>query len=278
MAEDVDLTTASIAGLSADDIKPNIYEGGFKTWECSIDLANYLLSRTHGFSELASTSSNIIELGAGTALPSLLLFQLLLSSPVTRKAPRRGIVVADFNPSVISLATIPNLLLTYALTSGLIPPVPGDLEITPTLLSAFTQTLSDRNIHIRAVAGQWGSTLTSMISPHNESDIQTPTSGNALILASETIYSPTSTLAFTTTLLELMREHEDRGGRVRALVAAKKVYFGVGGGVDDFLKILREHGGEGTEVWATEGMGSGVGRCIVEVTRRTGSWMGDILK
>ena len=29
-------------GLSADDIKPKIYEGGFKTWECAVDLAQYL--------------------------------------------------------------------------------------------------------------------------------------------------------------------------------------------------------------------------------------------
>ena len=25
-----------------DDITPNVYEGGFKTWECSLDLAGYL--------------------------------------------------------------------------------------------------------------------------------------------------------------------------------------------------------------------------------------------
>ena len=29
-------------GMSSDDITPRIYEGGFKTWECCIDLARYL--------------------------------------------------------------------------------------------------------------------------------------------------------------------------------------------------------------------------------------------
>ena len=44
MADD-DLTKPqenSLTGLSTDDIKPKIYEGGFKTWECSFDLARYL--------------------------------------------------------------------------------------------------------------------------------------------------------------------------------------------------------------------------------------------
>lgn len=32
----------SSAGLLSDDILSRVYEGGFKTWECSIDLARYL--------------------------------------------------------------------------------------------------------------------------------------------------------------------------------------------------------------------------------------------
>lgn len=44
MAEESSKVDPSLAGLSMDDIKPSIYEGGFKTWECSIDLASYLLS------------------------------------------------------------------------------------------------------------------------------------------------------------------------------------------------------------------------------------------
>lgn len=33
-----------VVGLSTNDITPNVYEGGYKTWECSIDLANYVLA------------------------------------------------------------------------------------------------------------------------------------------------------------------------------------------------------------------------------------------
>lgn len=34
-----------IAGLEQGDLKPTVYEGGFKTWECSVDLAQELLAR-----------------------------------------------------------------------------------------------------------------------------------------------------------------------------------------------------------------------------------------
>ena len=44
MAEDQTSNPSTIPGLSTDDIKPNVYEGGFKTWECSIDLAGYLVT------------------------------------------------------------------------------------------------------------------------------------------------------------------------------------------------------------------------------------------
>jgi protein-histidine N-methyltransferase len=33
-----------ISGLEKGDIKPNFYEGGFKTWECALDLARLVLS------------------------------------------------------------------------------------------------------------------------------------------------------------------------------------------------------------------------------------------
>ncbi|KAL9601394.1 MAG: hypothetical protein Q9219_002570 [cf. Caloplaca sp. 3 TL-2023] len=267
MAEDTSLGEASTGGLSADDIKPNIYEGGFKTWECSVDLARYLLQHATDLYKFLLDTGTIIELGAGTALPSLLLFHLLLSTPPTQQPPQRTLVLTDYNPSVLSLATIPNLLLTYALTCNLVTPESGDLNINSTLLTSFKQTLSDRNIQIRAVAGNWGSTFASAIISPNEFHSSSIFQGNALMLASETIYSPTSTLAFTTTLLQLLRECESRE-KMKVLVAAKRVYFGVGGGVNEFMSVLQENGAIGNEVWTTEGGGSGVGRCILEVTQR----------
>lgn len=36
-----------ISGLEQGDIKPNFYEGGFKTWECALDLARLVVD-DHG--------------------------------------------------------------------------------------------------------------------------------------------------------------------------------------------------------------------------------------
>lgn len=40
-----------IAGLEKGDITPNFYEGGFKTWECSIDLAELVSGEGIGFED-----------------------------------------------------------------------------------------------------------------------------------------------------------------------------------------------------------------------------------
>lgn len=35
-----------ISGLEHGDIKPNFYEGGFKTWECALDLAKLVVGES----------------------------------------------------------------------------------------------------------------------------------------------------------------------------------------------------------------------------------------
>ena len=64
MAEE-DLSSPDIesrAGLLSDDILSRVYEGGFKTWECSLDLANYLsTSMITGELVLQGTDIHIIE-------------------------------------------------------------------------------------------------------------------------------------------------------------------------------------------------------------------------
>ena len=55
----------STAGLAAGDLEPRVYEGGFKTWECSVDLAKYLgRALAGGQLELAGKELQIIEVGS----------------------------------------------------------------------------------------------------------------------------------------------------------------------------------------------------------------------
>ncbi|KAL8657896.1 MAG: hypothetical protein Q9226_001469 [Calogaya cf. arnoldii] len=265
MAEDTNLDETSTVGLSTDDIDPNVYEGGFKTWECSIDLAKYLATQSEYLSQILTNPCTIVELGAGTALPSQLLLCILISKAFASQPPRTSMILADFNPAVLKLATIPNLLFNYMCEDEVSDAISGgNVEGFNTFNRDFQDFLIHKcNIEIRGISGSWGPGFSAMALPE-----ASETLNDVLRLAGETIYSPSSTRAFTETLLDLLRRSEKAGGNARALVAAKRVYFGVGGSVNDFWDVLRELGGEAKLVWTTEGLGSGVGRCILEVTDR----------
>ncbi|MCJ1469273.1 hypothetical protein MMC07_007906 [Pseudocyphellaria aurata] len=297
MAEDSHLGEANqflsnpIAGLSSgDDLTPGVYEGGFKTWECAIDLAQYLVGQWSSIAGvIGSRGLHVIELGAGTAVPSLTLLHLVLTnSSLPSSHPPFQFTLADYNPSVLHLSTIPNFLLTHMLHtshSRSLPfaaptPTNSDLEINSALLSRFSSDLSSRNIYMSAISGPWSPTFFRLVSSQTPSHHATsfslaipPTAAPSLppftlILASETIYSPRSLQPFTNTLFDLLdaaAAHPDCGqSPPRALVAAKKFYFGVGGGVEEFLTAVKTRGGTADVVWES---GGGVGRVILEVRR-----------
>lgn len=167
------------------------------------------------------------------------------------------------------MATIPNALLTWVLgSSNTVPSGAGDLEISPTDLQNFETSLSKDNIIISTISGAWGPKFIELASSSAVSQI--PVSypeirEETLILASETIYSPATTNSFVSTLLGLLEAAEAQGRTAKALIAAKKVYFGIGGGVDDFIATLQENGGQASIVWELEG--DGVDRAILEVIR-----------
>ena len=58
-------------GLSTDDITSNVYEGGFKTWECAVDLASLLAERLSKGWDLDRKRMHIVEVLY--ALPDLAL-------------------------------------------------------------------------------------------------------------------------------------------------------------------------------------------------------------
>ena len=70
---------------------PKIYEGGFKIWECSLDLVRYL----SGMNNKESYNS-VLELGCGHALPSIFCLTRNLTKTAT---------VQDFNKEVIDRIT-----------------------------------------------------------------------------------------------------------------------------------------------------------------------------
>ncbi|KAI8342539.1 hypothetical protein BC941DRAFT_344731 [Chlamydoabsidia padenii] len=85
------------------DLVRGVYEGGFKTWECSIDLVQWLA----GLPDEAIQDKQVLEIGCGSALPSLYLLA---------RHKHNRVDVQDYNDQVIRLITLPNILLNTILS------------------------------------------------------------------------------------------------------------------------------------------------------------------
>ncbi|KAL1700263.1 hypothetical protein EV121DRAFT_283512 [Schizophyllum commune] len=300
------------------DLVPGLYEGGLKTWECSLDLVDYLdgLQAGEGTSSDATASSmwvgkRVLEIGCGTAIPSLyLLHEIFQDEQKPSEVPHTKITLQDYNASVLELITLPNLLIAWCMSTIFLiasaklpvspppadastttkpdPTIPGDIHITPTLKAAFLSTLAERNIEIELVSGSWENFLRERFQD------STPQSVYDLVLTSETIYRTESLDA----LVGIMRAaclagaqaasagSQSTGagssstnpaagsssvpardislsGKPLCLVAAKVLYFGVGGGVPDFVRAVEE-GGLGHVETVLERT-KGVGRKVLRV-------------
>lgn len=78
------------------DLIPGTYEGGFKLWECTLDLLEYLSQNVAFFK-----GKSVLDLGCGTGL--LGIFTLLDGA--------RNVSFQDFNKEVLSVKTMSNVLL-----------------------------------------------------------------------------------------------------------------------------------------------------------------------
>ncbi|KAB8446248.1 hypothetical protein FH972_025230 [Carpinus fangiana] len=269
MAEADDSSLTAAAGLGASDIETHVYEGGFKAWEGAVDLARLVLARgPRRDLDEASRLDAVVELGCGQALPSLVLFQHMLRAELTGK----GFVLADYNDSVLRLVTLPNIVLVWALEraqelfevapsvdeDGRLVHGDGDLEITDELKSRFAEELEQRGLELLFLSGPWGSDLVKQLPLQQDMAV--------LVLAAETIYSPASLASFTDTLIDVLQ----RVKMGKGIVASKRVYFGVGGGVDEFKERAGKCGAVAAEVensgieGCDRSLGSGVGRCLLE--------------
>lgn len=219
------------------------------------------------------------QLGCGTALPSLALFQWAL----VQKDSEHGriplcLTLADYNPSVLQLVTLPNFLLAWALhqqqhdelLKEAFSSTEGELEITEHVVDSFKAFLSSSEIALHFISGGWSPDFVDLVntsfaapSSHTAADVK---SQRTLIMGAETIYSPFALSSFTDTLLSILsRERDARPSREAvAIVAAKRLYFGVGGSLDDFVDKIRSLGAAVSLVREeTEGVRRGVVRCTL---------------
>lgn len=226
-----------LMGNTNEDIRINQYEGGLKIWECSFDLVQVL--RDGGNIE----SNKCIELGCGAALPSIFILQKALKNNNKLK-----LTLADYNQSVLELVTAPNMFLAwYDIAKGITNE--NELDITQEMLNEFYSELENRGIELDFISGSWSPEF-----------INTANTKYDLVLASETIYSKDKMSIFTDTMIHLLNSDN---GNSQSLVAAKKMYFGVGGNIPDFITLLDERNVKSEMIFDKP---SGIGRAVLKIT------------
>lgn len=263
------------------DLVPGVYEGGLKTWECSLDLVACLRETSKGGKIFRRKS--ILEVGCGTAVPSVYILQELFtrSPPPPEEPGESHIHLQDYNDLVFRLITFPNIILCWYMSPAAdafrdaaqsspiatedpridaepLPPPdptqPGDLSITPELKAAFLMALERYHVSLRFFSGSWD-TFDFRSAGRDKYDI---------VLTSETIYRMDSLPSLVgllrhaslgppavvegedSKLAKLSQEHlhisMTDDDKCLCLVAAKLVYFGVGGGVTEFIRAVEGSG------------------------------------
>lgn len=262
------------------DLLPGVYEGGLKTWECSLQLGTALDGAyekiTHHFRTPSSKALRIMELGCGTAVPTLALFsrvclflqnlnherrQTKFNNP-TESAPLE-FFLQDFNLDVLKLLTFPNLLLAYIRASSLntilskhsnnpvfLEPLAetADVEITQELKAEFSLFLEQHDINFHFIYGPWANFTIKNCD---------------FIYSSEALYNPNSIPDFVQVLC--------RSPEAEIIVASKKLYFGLGGGSTAFIKEVEKRNGTIefiNSALEVEGVGTDMMQVMIHQTRK----------
>ena len=129
-----------------------------------------------------------------------------------------------------------------------------EIELTPELLSEFKSSLTSLHITIRFFHGSWttlaasfATTMRAPLESYRDNDPSRPVqepSAFDIVLTSETIYRPKCLPSLLSLLYQASNPRSAKAASL-CLVAAKVVYFGVGGGISEFLRALEEGNGWG---------------------------------
>lgn len=196
------VSTQQVFSLSNSDLVPGKYEGGLKLWEGSLDLVKTLRSE-HEANRLSIAGKRVLELGCGHGLPGI--FACLKGAAAVH--------FQDFNAEVLQCLTIPNV---------------------------NANLLQTCEAEIRYFAGDWGEV--HQLLSHSNTDKSCSSEldksgGYDIILMAETVYS----ISALPNLYQLIKKCMSHPGGV-VYMAAKKHYFGVGGGSRRFLSLVEKDG------------------------------------
>jgi protein-histidine N-methyltransferase len=179
-------------------------------------------------------------------------------------------MLADYNSTVLQLVTLPNFILSWALhhisNSALLTEafasVEGELELNPDVLQAFEAFLTSQKINLQFISGGWSAEFIELVRAAKDAPHVSGPKQRTIILGAETIYSPFALQSFIQTIFPLMKHSQKEGDTAEVFAAAKKLYFGVGGSLDDFILKSRELGAIVEQLREeTEGVRRGVVKC-----------------
>ncbi|KAK9805883.1 hypothetical protein WJX73_000781 [Symbiochloris irregularis] len=217
--------------VTASDLLPGRYEGGFKLWECALDLARSLQLNAGAKATSQSLQGHkVIELGCGHGIPGIVA--LLAGAAVDFQ---------DYNAEVLSRLTCPNVAAnctssdqagtSTASAESCFPPEPSAASDAHLGTSGKPPRRST-GPSTRFFAGDWAA-MPSFL--RSEGLVGT----YDLVLSAETIYSQDSLRALHDCILACLKRPHGQ-----ALIAAKVHYFGIelGGGVAAFTDLVHRLG------------------------------------
>ncbi|PIN08456.1 putative methyltransferase [Handroanthus impetiginosus] len=199
------VNTQEVFALANSDLVPGKYEGGLKLWEGSLDLITALSSEIKD-GRLSFSGKQVLELGCGHGLPGI--FACLKGASTVH--------FQDFNAEVLQCLTIPNVIANIEKNSQ----------------HSASHVEGPTNIETRFFSGDW-SEVDRLLSCHQPDQA----SGYDVILMAETVYSISALPNLFKLITKCLRNPD---GVV--YMAAKKYYFGVGGGSRRFLSVVEKDG------------------------------------
>ncbi|XP_039255494.2 histidine protein methyltransferase 1 homolog [Styela clava] len=233
---DQDESEKGRTGTTPSDLIPNVYEGGFKVWECTLDVLEYLSRHAE---ENIFKGKRVMDLGCGVGV---------LGTYAICSAQAGFVTFQDFNKDVITDATGPTSLLNFKIGHNLDgistcqetgfqtkdscksdDSESANEEIlskaTDSLLSDLWKDckfLSSCKKRVNFMFGDWSDLIDC--SNNNKYDV---------ILSSETIYNT----AYYSKLHSFLEKFLKRDGVI--YMGSKSHYFGVGGGVLAWTEFVK---------------------------------------
>jgi SAM-dependent methyltransferase len=208
--------------LHDSDLTKHVYEGGLKLWECAIDLVQFCHEQSlkqPAYRSINLDYSSVLDLGCGHGFTGL--YPLIYNHSTNQSSSPVKVTFQDLNAEVLIESTMNHVLLNVAHFNN----------------QTINQSTGLINQRCRFVSGDWCSPSLMECLLNDRSSSQ---SGNhskySLILTSDTLYEP----SVLVTLLSMIEQSLAADGV--ALIAAKRYYFGIGGGTQPLMERVSQRG------------------------------------